>query len=49
MDAVVRFPRDEGSESTPDTIYRVPSNARPTNAWRGLGLDGGHKAGHQLR
>jgi hypothetical protein len=48
MDAMVRLPLDQGSKFTADTIYRLSSNAHPTDAWRGLGLDGGHKAGHQF-
>jgi hypothetical protein len=48
MDVVVRFSRDQGSESTADTIYRISSNAHPTDAWRSHGMDGGYKAGHQF-
>lgn len=48
MDALVRFARNQGSESTPDTVYCISTNARPTDAWRGVGVDGGYKAGHQF-
>jgi hypothetical protein len=48
MDAVVRFASDKGSELTANTVYFISSNAYPANAWRGFGLDGGYKAGHQF-
>jgi len=48
MDAMVRFARDERPELTTDTVYCISSNTHSTNAWRGSGLDGGYKAGHQF-
>jgi hypothetical protein len=48
MDAMVRFTCDKGSEFTAHTVYRISSNTHSPNIWCGLGLDGGHKAGHQL-
>jgi hypothetical protein len=48
MDAMVRFTRDEGPEFTTDTVYCISSNTHSTDAWRGSGLDGGYKAGHQF-
>jgi hypothetical protein len=48
MDAMVRFARDERPEFTTDTVYCISSNTHSTNAWRGSGLDGGYKAGHQF-
>ena len=48
MDVMVRLPLDQGSKSATDTIYLLSSNAHPTDAWRGLGLDGGYKACHQF-
>jgi hypothetical protein len=48
MDAMVRFARDERPELTTDTVYCISSNAHSSNAWRGSGMDGGYKAGHQL-
>ena len=48
MDAMVRFARDERPELTTDAVYCISSNAHSSNAWRGSGMDGGYKAGHQL-
>ena len=42
MDTLVRFARYQGSEFTPDAIYFISANARPANAWRGVGMDGGY-------
>ena len=48
MDTLVRFARNQGSESTSDTVYCISANTRPANAWCRIGMDGGYKACHQF-